>query len=205
MVCYELYPKPIVMLMTNDNIQLYPHDKLFYKCFVQFVPSFLSPNDFTILRFLLIPFVLYFLYEQNWPWSLGLFIVAALTDAIDGTLARMRKQITLWGTMADPIADKCLIGSVVLLFVAREINVWFAVVIVSIEFMIAAGAWYRKRRGVYSSANQYGKIKMLLQVTGVALLILAKLLGIELAVPFAVGTLSLAIVFAMVSLWTYGI
>jgi CDP-diacylglycerol--glycerol-3-phosphate 3-phosphatidyltransferase len=63
--------------------------------FVRFVPNFLSPNDFTKLRFVLIPFVLYFLWFEQWTWALILFSVASLTDAIDGTLARMRKQITL--------------------------------------------------------------------------------------------------------------
>lgn len=190
--------------MTNDNIRLYPHDRLFYRMFVRFVPNFLSPNDFTKLRFVLIPFVLYFLWFEQWTWALILFSVASLTDAIDGTLARMRKQITLWGTMADPVADKCLIGSVVVLFVAKEINVLFAVIIIILELLTVAGAWYRKRKGVFSSANNFGKVKMLLQVLGVGLLLLAKVFGLEMAVPFAVGTLSVAIVFAIVSLLTYG-
>jgi phosphatidylglycerophosphate synthase len=107
--------------------------------------------------------------------------------------------------MADPIADKLLVGSVVLLFVAREVNPIFAGFIVLIELMIAGGAIYRKRRGIMSSANEFGKIKMFLQVTGVAVLLAAKLFGMPTAVPFAVGTLSVAIVFAIVSLFTYGI
>lgn len=105
--------------------------------------------------------------------------------------------------MADPVADKLLIGSVVVLFVAREVNIIFAVTIILIELMLVAGAYIRKRQGRYTSANNYGKLKMFLQVLGVSLLLVAKLFGVETAVPVAIGTLSLAIVLAIVSLITY--
>ena len=189
--------------MTNENIVLAPHDRFMGLVFVRWMPSFLRPNHLTILRVILTPFVLYLLWIENWPWALGLFLFAALTDALDGSLARLRKQITLWGTMADPAADKFLIGSAVVVFVAREVNVLFAAVIVSVELLVVAGALYRRRQGRYASANGYGKIKMLLQVIGVALLILAKLSGMSLATPFGVGTLSLALAFAVLSLLTY--
>lgn len=132
------------------------------------------------------------------------FLLAACTDALDGSLARTRRQITVWGTMADPVADKLLIGLVVVLFVARQINVIFAGIIVLIECMIVVGALYKHRQGGYMSANEFGKLKMLFQVIGVALLILAKVTGMDLAVPVAIGTLTIAIVFAVVSLLTYG-
>lgn len=192
------------MLMTNDTIQLYPHDRPLAWLIVRFLPKWLKPNHLTVLRFCLTPCVLFLLWMEWWPWAFALFVFTAFTDALDGTMARTRKQITLWGTMADPIADKLLIGSVVVLFVAKEVNPLFAALIVFMEILIVAGAVYRKRRGIYSSANEYGKLKMLLQVVGVSLLLIAKLLGIHLVVPFAVGTLSLAIVFAIVSLLTYG-
>lgn len=191
------------MLMTNDNIVLAPFDRLLGAVFVRFFPKWVRPNHWTVLRIILTPVVLWLFWIEAWPWALGLFIFAALTDAFDGAQARLRKQITLWGTMADPVADKLLIGSCVVLFVAQEVNFLFAVVIVSIELLIVAGALYRRRQGRYSSANNYGKLKMFFQILGVSLLILAKLAGLPLAVPFAVGTLSLAIAFAVISLLTY--
>lgn len=191
--------------MTNENVRLYPHDKVLAKTVIRLIPGFVRPNHFTVLRLLMTPFVLVALWEELWLVALVAFLFAASTDALDGSLARIRKQITMWGTMADPIADKLLVGSVVLLFVAREVNPIFAGFIVLIEFMIAGGAIYRKRRGIMSSANEFGKIKMFLQVLGVAILLAAKLLGMPTAVPFAVGTLAVAIVFAIVSLFTYGI
>ncbi|MCC7522758.1 CDP-alcohol phosphatidyltransferase family protein [Candidatus Uhrbacteria bacterium] len=191
------------MLMTNENIKYFPHDRLMEWTVLRFVPSFVRPNHFTILRMIMIPFVLYFFLMKQWDIALPIFLIAAATDAIDGSLARVRKQITLWGTMADPVADKLLIGSTVVIFVAQEIHVLFAVLIVFFELLIVIGALYRKHRGLYASANNYGKIKMLLQVTGVSLLLVAKLAGFSLAVPFATATFALAIAFAIVSLLTY--
>ena len=191
------------MLMTNETIELYPHDRLLAWTLVPITPKFIRPNHLTIFRILLIPFVLAALWYESWTWSLVLFLVAATTDAWDGSLARLRKQITLWGTMADPVADKLLIGSVVVLFVAREVNIIFAVTIIIIELMLVAGAYIRKRQGRYASANNYGKLKMFLQVLGVSILMVAKLFGVETYVPYAIGTLSLAIVLAIVSLSTY--
>ena len=189
--------------MTNENIRLYPHDRLFAWTLVPLTPRFVKPNHLTILRVVLTPVVLFLLWQELWPWALGLFLFAALTDAWDGSLARLRKQITLWGTMADPVADKLLIGTVVILFVAKEINIIFAVTIVVIELLLVGGAYLRKRQGRFASANNYGKLKMFLQVLGVTLLLVAKLFGVEMAVPFAIGTFSLAILLAVVSLITY--
>lgn len=189
--------------MTNENIVLAPFDKLLGAVFIRFFPKFVRPNHLTVLRILLTPLVLWLLWIEQWPWALGLFLFAAMTDAWDGAMARLRKQITLWGTMADPAADKLLIGSVVVLFVAKELNFLFAVVIVSVELLIVAGALYRRRQGRYASANGYGKIKMFLQILGVSFLLLAKLSGLMLVVPFAIGTLSLAVAFAVVSMLTY--
>lgn len=193
------------MLMTNENIRLYPHDRLFAATVLRFIPRSVRPNHITVLRFFLVPFVLWFLWVENWPWALGCFLLAACTDALDGSLARTRKQITTWGTVADPIADKLLIASVVILFVAREVNAAFALIIVLMEALIAIGAMVRARsHGSMISANGYGKLKMLFQVIGVTLLLIAKLLGFQLVVPFAIGTLTVAIIFATVSLVTYG-
>lgn len=193
------------MLMTNRNVRLFPHDHVLKHTILRLIPRWILPNHITILRLLMIPFVLFFLWQKNWSVALILFLVAGLTDAVDGSMARTRKQITLWGTVADPIADKLLIGSVVAVFVAEEINVYFAAIIIFMEFLILGGAFIRKRKRGYVTANASGKVKMTLQIIGVSLLLIAKLLGYKLAVPFAVGTLTLAIVFAIVSFLTYGL
>lgn len=194
------------MFMTNENVRLFWHDAFLDKTVLRLIPRDVRPNHVTILRVLLIPVVLYYLWLENWDVVVPLFLFTALTDVIDGSLARTRKQITTWGTIADPIADKLLIGSVVVLFVAREINPAFAVVILALEIMIVVTAIIRrKRRGEYISANWAGKAKMFLQCAGVTALLVAKASGLDLFVPVSIGTLSLAIMFALISLYTYGL
>jgi CDP-diacylglycerol--glycerol-3-phosphate 3-phosphatidyltransferase len=193
-------------LMTNETVRVYPHDRLLARTILRLIPRGLRPNHFTVFRTFLIPFILFFVWHEMWHVAVPLFLFAAFTDVLDGSLARTRKQITLWGTMADPIADKLLIGAVVVLFVAREINVTFAIVIVFIECLTAGSAFIRLMRGgEIVSANWYGKVKMLLQVIGVTGLLIARWFGLELFVDFSIGTLSIAIVFALISLYTYGL
>lgn len=192
--------------MTNENVRLYWHDKMMEKTILRLIPRNVRPNHVTMFRVFLIPFVLYYLWIENWDVVVPLFLFTAMTDVIDGSLARTRKQITTWGTIADPVADKLLIGSVVVLFVAREINPAFAAVILALEIMIVATAVFRrKRRGEYISANWAGKAKMFLQCAGVTALLVAKASGVDLFVPVSIGTLSLAIMFALISLYTYGL
>lgn len=191
-------------LMTNENITFYPHDRLMAATVLKLVPSFIRPNHFTVARLVLTPFVLALLWLKWWEVLVPVFMLTAFTDVIDGSLARTRAQITMWGTAADPVADKILIGSVVVLFVAQEINPLFAALIVFLELLIVLSGLRRARRGAFVSANVYGKLKMLMQVLGVALLLLARAFGIEMFVPVSMGTFSLAIVFAIISLFTYG-
>ncbi|MFA4955063.1 MAG: CDP-alcohol phosphatidyltransferase family protein [Patescibacteria group bacterium] len=194
------------MLMTNENAHLYFHDRILAKSLLKLIPREIKPNHLTVLRVMLVPVILYFLWYEQWHVVVPLFLFAALTDLLDGSLARTRKQITMWGTVADPVADKLMIGSVVILFVAREVNSVFAGIIVFVELAIAVTALVRRARGgEFISANWYGKIKMLLQVIGVASLLIARWSGADMFIPFSVGTLTIAIVFALVSLYTYGL
>lgn len=193
------------MMVTNETAKILPHDRLLNAVLIRFLPSRLHPNHVTIARFLLVPFVLWHIVMQEWRIAIALFVFAAFTDALDGSMARVRKQITRWGTVADPTADKLLIGTVVILFVAQEVNATFAAIIVLIEVLIIVSRLLRHGSDWIVSANWAGKVKMLLQVVGVTLLLLAKLLGLSLLVPFSIGTLTVAIVFAVVSLLTYSI
>lgn len=192
-------------VMTNENAHLFPHDRLMRWTVILLIPRWITPNHVTVFRLLTTPIVVFLLLMENYAWGVPLFLFVAFTDAIDGSLARLRKQITPWGTFYDPVADKILIGLVVILIVFRYINVWFGLMIVVMELLIAVGALYRKLKGRSGAANVYGKIKMLLQVVGVVFLLIALWSGLDLFIPFSVGTFSVALIFAMISLWTYGI
>lgn len=189
----------------RDPARPFPHDYLMKYTLVPLVPKFITPNMVTVFRFLCTPFVLYFLAIENYQIGVPFFLIIALTDALDGSLARLRKQITEWGTFYDPVADKLLISSVVLLVVVKHVNLIFGLIIIFLEFLIVAGGYFRKRNGKITSANIFGKTKMLLQVLGVGFLLIALWAGYDLFIPVSIGTLSLAIVFAVISLFTYGI
>ena len=194
------------MFMTNENVRLYWHDRVLQYTILRLIPRRVLPNHLTILRVILTPLVLWYVWQEQWQVVLPLFLGVAFTDVLDGSLARTRKQITAWGTIADPVADKILIGSVVFLFVAREINPIFALVIIVLELAIVITALIRrKRRGEHISANWAGKTKMFLQCAGVTSLLVAKWFGVDMLVPVSTGTLSLAILFALISLYTYGL
>jgi CDP-diacylglycerol---glycerol-3-phosphate 3-phosphatidyltransferase len=189
----------------RDPAKLFPHDHLFKYTIIPLIPRGITPNMITILRFLLTPAVLWFLWMGDYTIGLPFFIFISLTDALDGSLARVRKQITDWGTFYDPIADKLLISSVVLLIVVQHIGLVFGLVIIILEALIILGGYYRRRRGSLHGANIFGKTKMVLQVVGVSFLLLAIWLGFNLFFPISVGVLSLAIIFAIISLFTYGL
>ena len=194
------------MLMTNENVRLYPHDRFLKGNLLRLIPSWVKPNQLTMGRFLLAPLVLTALTDRLWGWGLGLFLLAGLTDVLDGSLARTRKQITMWGTVADPIADKALVGSVALLFVAEQIHPLFAGVLVLLELAIMAGAYFRfRRRRAYTSANIFGKVKMGLQTLGVVLLLANQFIAIPYAIPLAIIIFGFALVLAVISFVTYSL
>jgi len=193
------------MTFERDPQKLFPHDRLLGAMVIRFIPEFVTPNVVTWSRFLLTPFVLYLLYIGDYAAGVPLFVFAAFTDAVDGSMARLRKQITEWGTLFDPIADKMLIGSVILLVVIRHMNPFFGITIVLLEVAIVCGGIMRRRRGFPVMANIVGKIKMFLQFLGVTFLLVAVWSGVDLFIPFSIGTLSLAIAFAVASLLTYGL
>lgn len=172
---------------------------------IPLIPSFITPNRVTVARMICTPIVLWLLFVGNYEVGVPFFILVAFTDAIDGSLARLRNQITDWGTFYDPVADKLLIGSVVILVVAKHVNVVFAFIIILLEVLIIFGGFLRKKNGKITSANIFGKTKMCLQVLGVVFLLIAVSAGFDLFIPVSIGTLSLAIVFAVISLFTYGL
>jgi len=187
------------------KIKPHPFDFLFVGTIIPFIPSFIRPNHITLLRLFLIPFVIWLLLAGSYGWGLLLFLFAALTDAIDGALARSRNQITNTGKLIDPLADKALIGSVIFLIILKYINIWLAMVIIFLELAFLIGALIQIKQGKEPVANRWGKIKMFLQVLGVSLLLLSILFNVDLLVDFSTNIFYLAVIFAVISLLTHGI
>lgn len=195
--------------MPNNEFQkadsIHFFDKILKVTILPLIPRWITPNHVTVLRFILTPVVVLLMFYQQYYIGLWAFLITAFTDAIDGALARTRDQITDWGKIYDPIADKILIASTVFIIVLRYIDLWTALIIIILEFFIVALAWYRLKTGKKVQANVWGKIKMILQCAGVTILLLAIVFDLAALIPLASGTLYLAIAFAIVSLLSYGI
>ena len=149
--------------------KIYPHDRLMAATVLKLIPAWVTPNQITILRMLLTPAVVWLLWSRSYAPGLPLFLVVAFTDMIDGSLARTRDQVTSWGMLWDPVADKLLIGSIGVLLLFRAFPSGLIAVVFGLEAAFLIGGYWRKRQGVIVSANWWGKFKMLSQVAGVAL------------------------------------
>lgn len=137
-------------------------------------PRWIAPNHVTTFRFLSIPFVVYFLLIDNYTLGVPLFIIAAFSDAIDGALARTRGQITDWGKLYDPLADKLLVGSVLLILVWKGyIYPLLAFLLIMIEGLLIVNGYYRRYiKNKVTQAVLPGKIKMVLESVALGLLLL---------------------------------
>jgi CDP-diacylglycerol--glycerol-3-phosphate 3-phosphatidyltransferase len=195
--------------MLDTNFQkaekVLPLDKIIDFLFLRFFPNFIKPNHITVFRFLATPVVAFFMFFGHHSIGFVMFLIVAFTDALDGAMARTRNQITEWGKVYDPLADKILIGSMVFIIVLRYVDFWTSIIIIGLELVIIITAWIRKLNGYKVEANLWGKIKMMLQVLGVSILLLSIIFDLAALLPFASGVLYLAIAFAIVSLLTYGI
>lgn len=163
------------------------------------------PNILTMLRIALVPFFIWFLLADNgeygaWRWAAVVAFAAAIyTDKLDGDIARSRNLITNFGKIADPIADKLLIGSaLVLLSALGELPWWITVVILVREWGITALRFFVIRYGVMP-ASRGGKLKTVVQTVAIFLFIvpLASIAPWLYWVAFAVMLAALAI-----TVWT---
>lgn len=106
--------------------------------------------------------------------ALALFLAAAATDLLDGYLARRWKQVTTVGTLLDPVADKLLISAALISFVQmRLLPGWMVILIISREFAVSGLRSIAAAEGYTIKAGELGKSKMMLQVVGVVLVMLA--------------------------------
>jgi cardiolipin synthase len=104
---------------------------------VKFSQLFTAPNQLTLLRMVFVPFIIINLADQHYSWALALFILAGLSDGLDGLLARTLKQQTLLGQYLDPIADKLLLSTTFLvLSILHKIPWKFTVVVFSRDISI---------------------------------------------------------------------
>ena len=140
-----------------------PIDRVIGLLFLGLIPKSVTPNQITFFRFLSVPFIILLLLDGHYLGATILFLFSAFSDALDGALARTTGLITPWGVLADPLADKLLIGSISLILISKFLSWQLALVIVIIEIFTIASAYYRYR-GTVVPAKVPAKIKMILQL-----------------------------------------
>lgn len=140
------------------------------------VPMVNLPNALTVVRLVLVPVFIVLGLQQSWSalWAaFVVFAVAAITDRFDGELARSWGQITDFGRIADPIADKALtLGGFGLLSYQGFLPWWLTILIAVRELGITAMRAFFLRRGVVVSANQAGKQKTFMQMVALGTLLI---------------------------------
>ncbi|MDE6743306.1 MAG: CDP-diacylglycerol--glycerol-3-phosphate 3-phosphatidyltransferase [Lachnospiraceae bacterium] len=135
------------------------------------------PNKLTLFRVILIPFFLFFLLSgyggaySRWI-ALGIFVVASLTDLLDGKIARKYHLVTNFGKFMDPLADKLLVCSAMIAFVELgQMPSWIVIIIISREFAISGFRLVAADNDVVIAASWWGKIKTVSQMVMVILMI----------------------------------
>ena len=135
------------------------------------------PNLLTLLRILLVPVLVVALtegIEHGSAIAAGVFVLAALTDGLDGYIARSREAITTFGKVMDPVADKLLIAAALMALVSLDrVAAWVAMVIIAREFAVSGLRIAAGQQGVVIPASGLGKLKTIVQSATVLALIAA--------------------------------
>lgn len=134
------------------------------------------PNKLTMFRVILIPFFIVFLLASLTPYdkwiALVIFIIASLTDLLDGKIARKYNLVTNFGKFMDPLADKLLVCSALICLIELDkIPSWMVIVIIAREFIISGFRLVASDNGVVIAASYWGKFKTTFQMVAVCLLI----------------------------------
>ncbi|MDD3403428.1 MAG: CDP-diacylglycerol--glycerol-3-phosphate 3-phosphatidyltransferase [Hespellia sp.] len=135
------------------------------------------PNKLTVLRVLMIPFfVLFMLTDIGGPankWiAAAIFIVASLTDMLDGKIARKYNLVTNFGKFMDPLADKLLVSSAMICLIQMgRLSAWIVIIIISREFIISGFRLVASDSGIVIAASYWGKFKTVFQMLMIIVLI----------------------------------
>lgn len=121
------------------------------------------PNILTIVRFILIPFIVYFAMKEQYIITLIILVTSGITDILDGIIARKYHFITDFGKLMDPLADKATqIAALVVLVLQNIIPFWILVVVIIKEFIMVAGASFLYGKETVVFSKWYGKLSTVL-------------------------------------------
>lgn len=165
------------------------------------------PNKLTVLRVIMVPFFVFFMLTDvggaaNKWIALVLFIVASLTDMLDGKIARKYNLVTNFGKFMDPLADKLLVSAAMICLIATgQLAAWIVIIIISREFIISGFRLVASDNGIVIAASYWGKFKTVFQM----LMIIVLIANINLPFFAVLGTILtyVALILTIVSLIDY--
>ena len=165
------------------------------------------PNKLTIFRVILIPFFVVFLLldpsNQTYRYIAdAIFIIASLTDMLDGKIARKYNLVTNFGKFMDPLADKLLVSAAMICLIATgQLAAWIVIVIISREFIISGFRLIASDNGIVIAASYWGKFKTVFQM----IMIIVLIANIQMPFFTVLGTILIyvALVLTIVSLIDY--
>ncbi len=165
------------------------------------------PNKLTTMRVILIPFFVFFMLAPYFEGygnyiAVAIFIVASLTDMLDGKIARKYNLVTNFGKFMDPLADKLLVCSAMICLIETgQLAAWIVIVIIAREFIISGFRLVASDNGVVIAASYWGKFKTTFQM----LMVIVLILNIDHPVFRVLGTVLtyVALILTIVSLVDY--
>ena len=169
------------------------------------------PNKLSLARIILIPFFIFFYLAEFIPFgkilAIVIFIIASITDMLDGKIARKYNLVTNLGKLLDPIADKLLVTSGLLLVVVdytipHPIGVIIAIIIIGRELLISAFRQIAATKNFVMAADIYGKMKTVTQVIALPLLFLLSYLTYNVTVNGTVLLVVKILAFTMIGIAT---
>ncbi len=132
-------------------------------------------NKITILRILLIPIFIILLYVKikyiDYIAAIA-FIILALTDVLDGYIARKRDEITRLGKLIDPLADKLLISAALIFLIGRGVPAWMAFIIIAREFAVTGLRLSASAKNITIQASKWGKLKTFSQIAAIVAILI---------------------------------
>lgn len=138
------------------------------------------PNILTIIRFLLIPFILYCIFTEKFIEAFVFFTISGITDVADGFIARKFNLVSNFGKLMDPLADKLTqIATLFSLVIVKIIPIWILIIVLIKEFIMIVGASFLYGKDVVVYSKWYGKLATVLFYIAIVLSLIFKQFNIE--------------------------
>ena len=138
------------------------------------------PNILTIIRFLLIPFIIFYIFTGNYILAFVFFTISGLTDIADGFIARKFELVSNFGKLMDPLADKLTqITTLGSLAITNIIPIWILIIVLLKEFIMICGASFLYGKDVVVYSKWYGKLATVLFYIAIVSSLIAKQFNLE--------------------------